>query len=80
MYYNKASTLYIQKKLDFHNPSIHTNLNAAVHRHIQRHMLIFSVINQVYHNDLTKIDNTITYCERANHKNPRQLLFKKIKG
>lgn len=66
--HNKALTWHILKKLDFHNASIHTNQNATVHTQIQRHMRIFSVINLVYHNDLTKIVNTITYCERANHK------------
>lgn len=76
VYHNKALMWHIQKILDFHHASMHTNQNTAV----QRHMRIFSVVNLVYHNDLTKIVNTITYCERANHKNPRQLHFKKIKG
>lgn len=84
VYHDKASMWHNQKKLDFHNASTLTELNRAVQTntltHMQRHMRIFSVINLVYHNDLTKIVNTITYCERANHKNPRQLRFKKIKG
>lgn len=55
---------------------MHTNQNAAVHRHVH----ISPVINLVSHNDLTKIVNTITYCDRAKpQKNACQLHFKKTK-
>lgn len=75
LYHNQALTRHIQKKLHFQYAHKSECCCARAHTHAQRH--IFSVINLVYHNDLTKIVNTITYCERANHKTPRQLHIKK---
>lgn len=44
---------------------VYTQIRIRLCTHMHRHMRIFSVVNPVSHNDLTKIVNTITYCERA---------------
>lgn len=68
MYHDKDLKMWhIREQRDFHRAHVHTNESAAVRvrTHMQRHMCIISVVNLVSHNDLTKIVNMATYCERA---------------
>lgn len=68
VYHDKDLKMWhVREQRDFHHAHVHTNENAAVRAraHTQRHMCIISVVNLVSRNDLTKIVNMATYCERA---------------
>lgn len=65
---------HIQKEAGFSRQHAHKSGRGSA----QTHACLSSVINLVSRNDLTKIVNTITYCDRARpQKNPCQLHFKK---
>lgn len=65
---------HIQKEAGFSRQHAHKSGRGCA----QTHACLSSAINLVSRNDLTKIVNTITYCDRARpQKNPCQLHFRK---
>lgn len=76
VYHSRALTWHIPNKSMM---PMYTQIRMHLCTHMSKHKNTSSVVNLVHHNDLTKIVNTITYRERANHKSLLHLHSKKYK-